>query len=372
MIDSTYIPAFSMSKFLRLKCSYTILLVLSLFVTNYTISLAQTDSIDAIVKQFIDKEHITGLSVAIIQNGAPIWNKGYGLANVEHRVHANDHTVFRLASISKQFFATAILKLVQDGKLSLDDGISSFFRKSPDIWQPIKIKHLLSHTSGLAREAPGYDNFKLQSDISIVQSAYELPLEFPTGQKYQYCNLGYYMLAEIISQVSGKPWQDYIQTELFDIAGMKDTYLTDFYPTIPNRANGYVVNNGSVLNATPMISIRPSGGFLSTTSDMIKWDKILTDQKLILNQSNWTLLWQPFIKVNTNDTSNAYYGFGWTVDTYQGHKVINHGGSNMGFKTQYSRFVDDHLSIIVLTNTDHAKPNNLVLELANFLLKMSK
>lgn len=330
---------------------------------------SQIDSIDIIVKSQMADQNIIGLSLAIVKNGETLIDKGYGLANAEHNVEVQSKTVFRLASISKQFFATAIMKLVQDGKLTLDDDMHTFFQKAPETWKPIQIKHLLSHTSGLVREAPGYDNFKMQSDLSIIKSAYDLPLNFPTGEKYQYCNLGYYMLAEIITQVSGMPWQDYIIKELFVPAGMTNTVMTDFYPVIPNRASGYVFNNGKYINAEAMIAVRPSGGFLSTTTDMIKWDKVLRDKNIILSKKNWELLWTPFIKTSTEEDSKSYYGFGWITDEYKGHKLIGHGGSNTGFRTQYSRFVDDKLSIIVLTNTNGANPNMIVNKLADYLLK---
>ncbi len=330
---------------------------------------SQIDSIDIIVKSQMADQNIMGLSLAIVKDGEILINKGYGIANAEHDVEVQSKTVFRLASISKQFFATAILKLVQDGKITLDDDMHTFFQKAPETWKPIKIKHLLSHTSGLVREAPGYDNFKHQSDLSIIKSAYDLPLNFPTGEKYQYCNLGYYMLAEIITQVSGMPWQDYIAKELFVPAGMTSTVMTDFYPVIPNRASGYVFNNGKYINAEAMIAVRPSGGFLSTTTDMIKWDKVLRDKNIILSKNNWELLWTPFVKTSTEADSKSYYGFGWISDEYKGHKFIGHGGSNTGFRTQYSRFVGDKLSIIVLTNTNGANPNMIVNKLADYLLK---
>jgi len=329
----------------------------------------QKDSIDSIVKSQMAEQNIIGLSLAIVKNGETLVDKGYGLANAEHHVEVLSKTVFRLASISKQFFATAIMKLVQDGKINLDTEINTFFQKAPETWRPIKIKHLLSHTSGLVREAPGYDNFKIQSDLSIIKSAYDLPLNFPTGEKYQYCNLGYFMLAEIITQVSGMPWQDYIAKELFIPAGMTNTVMTDFYPVIPNRASGYFYNNGNWINAEPMISVRPSGGFLSTTSDMIKWDKVLREKNIILTKENWELLWTPFIKTSTEAYAKSYYGFGWIVDEYNGHKIIGHGGSNTGFRTQYARFDDDRLSIIVLTNTDRVDPDKIVKKLADYLLK---
>ena len=178
---------------------------LLLFLILPALSFAQVDSTDIIVKQIMDKQKIVGLSLAVIKKGKPIVNKGYGMANVELNVPVTSETVIRLGSVSKQLFTTAILKLMQDGKLSIEDSVHKFFPDAPEAWRPIKIKNLMSHTSGLPREGPAYDNFKIQPDIEIIRSAYKLPLVFKTGEKYQYCNLAYFMLAEIIKQVSGQP-----------------------------------------------------------------------------------------------------------------------------------------------------------------------
>ncbi|GAB3517872.1 serine hydrolase domain-containing protein [Emticicia fontis] len=317
----------------------------------------------------MEKQKIVGLSLAVIKNGQPIVNKGYGLANVELNVPVNSESVIRLGSVSKQFFTTAIMHLVQNGKISIEDPVHKFFPDAPETWRPIQIKHLMSHTSGLQREAPGYDNFKIQPDIDVIKSAYNLPLVFKTGEKYQYCNLAYFMLAQIITQVSGMPWQDYIQKNLFIPAGMTHSYLTDFYRVIPNRASGYMHKRDSLLNATAMLGIRPSGGFLSTSSDMIKWDKALTDQNSILTKDNWEKLWQPFIKTSDRADLKEYYGFGWVIDEYKGRKLIIHGGSNIGFRSVFARFVNDGLSIIILTNTDEANPRAIANALADYYFR---
>ncbi|WP_460473475.1 serine hydrolase domain-containing protein [Emticicia fontis] len=333
------------------------------------LSFAQIDSTDIIVKKMMEKQKIVGLSLAVIKNGQPIVNKGYGLANVELNVPVNSESVIRLGSVSKQFFTTAIMHLVQNGKISIEDPVHKFFPDAPETWRPIQIKHLMSHTSGLQREAPGYDNFKIQPDIDVIKSAYNLPLVFKTGEKYQYCNLAYFMLAQIITQVSGMPWQDYIQKNLFIPAGMTHSYLTDFYRVIPNRASGYMHKRDSLLNATAMLGIRPSGGFLSTSSDMIKWDKALTDQNSILTKDNWEKLWQPFIKTSDRADLKEYYGFGWVIDEYKGRKLIIHGGSNIGFRSVFARFVNDGLSIIILTNTDEANPRAIANALADYYFR---
>jgi D-alanyl-D-alanine carboxypeptidase len=334
-----------------------------------SLSFAQTDSTDIIIRQMMEKQKIVGLSLAVIKNGKPVVNKGYGLANVELNVPVTSETVIRLGSVSKQFFSTAIMKLMQDGKLSIEDSVHKFFPDAPETWRPITIKNLLTHTSGLQREGPAYSNFKIQPDIDIIKSAYSLPLRFKTGEKYEYCNLGYFMLAEIIKQVSGMPWQDYINEQLFIPAGMNNSYVTDFNLIIPNRANGYMHKKDKLVNATPMYAIRPSGGFLSTSSDMIKWEKVIREGKIILKKDNWEKLWQPYIKTSDDAASKEYYGFGWEINEYNGHKYIVHDGANMGFRSDFARYVNDGLSIIILTNTDEADPQLVVNSLVDYYFR---
>ena len=345
------------------------LLLLLLFIRF--VGFGQYDSTDIIVQKFMDDQRITGLSLAVVRNGNAAVNKGYGLANVEHSVPVTSETVIRVGSVSKQFFATAILKLAQDGKLSIEDAVHKFFPDAPETWRPIRVKHLLSHSSGLKREGPAYDNNIIQPDLVIIKSAYSLPLDFKTGGKYQYCNLAYFMLAEIISQVSKMPWQDYIRDNLFIPAGMMNSGMTDFYPIIPNRASGYMHKGDTLVNAEAMYAVRPSGGFLSTSSDMIRWNKVLDEKKIILTKDNWELLWKPFIKVSDKAESKTYYGFGWLVDEFNGHKLVMHGGANTGFRSQYNRYINDGLSIIILTNTDEANPGAIASALADYYFRNS-
>lgn len=345
--------------------------LLLLFLLIRVTGSAQTDSTDIIVQKLMKDQRITGLALAVVKNGKAAVNKGYGLANVELNVPVTPETVIRLGSVSKQFFATAILKLAQDGLLSIEDSVHKFFPDAPETWRPIQVKHLLSHSSGLKREGPAYNNNIIQPDLVIIRSAYSLPLDFKTGEKYQYCNLAYFMLAEIITQVSKMPWQHYIRDNLFIPAGMMNSGMTDFYPIIPNRASGYMHRGDTLVNADAMYAIRPSGGFLSTSSDMIRWNKVLEEKKIILTKENWELLWKPFIKVSGKAESKTFYGFGWLVDDYHGHKVVMHGGANTGFRSQYDRYVNDGLSIIILTNTDEATPGTIARALADYYFRRS-
>ena len=330
---------------------------------------AQVDSTDIIVNTMMKKQKVVGLSLAVIKNGKAIVNKGYGLANVELNVPISAETVIRLGSVSKQFFPVAIMKLMEEGKLDIEDPLHKFFPDAPETWRPIQLKHLMSHSSGLKRESPAYDNFKMTSDLDIIKAAYPLPLDFKTGEKYQYCNLGYYILAQIITQTSGMSWDKYIHEKIFKPAGMNNSYMTEFYPIIPNRASGYMHNKDTLINATAMFAVRPSGGFLSTSTDMIKWDKVLREKTIILKKENWEKLWQPFIKTSDKSDSKSYYGFAWMIDEYNGYKTISHGGANIGFRAYYTRFVDAGLSIIIMTNTDEANPTAIANTLADYYLR---
>jgi CubicO group peptidase (beta-lactamase class C family) len=351
-----------------MKNKMLLLLLLLIQVTTY----AQTDSTDLIVQKIMKEQRITGLTLAVVKNGNAVVNKGYGLANAEHNVPVTSETVIRLGSVSKQFFTTAILKLAEDGKLSIEDSVHKFFPDAPQTWQPIQIKHLMSHSSGLQRESPAYNNHKIQPDLVIIKAAYSLPLNFKTGEKYQYCNLAYFMLAEIITQVGKMPWQNYIRDNLFIPAGMKNSGMTDFYPIIPNRASGYMHKGDTLVNADAMYAVRPSGGFFSTGNDMIRWDKVLQEKKDILKKESWDLLWNPFIKVSDKPESKTFYGFGWFVDEYKGHQLVMHGGANTGFRSYYGRFINDGLSIIIMTNTDEANPGAIALALADYYFRSKR
>jgi CubicO group peptidase (beta-lactamase class C family) len=261
------------------------------------------------------------------------------------------------------------MKLMEEGKLSIEDPVHKFFPDAPESWRPIRIKNLMSHTSGLQRESPTFDNFAIQPDLDLIKSAYTLPLDFRTGEKYQYCNLGYFMLAEIIRQVSGMPWQNYIHDKLFVPAQMHNSYLTDYFLIIPNRASGYMHNHDTLVNAMPNYAIRPSGGFLSTSSDMIKWEKAIREKKIILKKENWEKLWQPFIKMSDKPDDFDHYGFGWAISEYKGHKTVSHGGANSGFRSVYMRFVNEDLSIIILTNTNEANPHVIGFALADYYFR---
>ena len=333
------------------------------FVLLLTLSVAvQADKVDDYVKAQMERQHIPGISIVVIKDQKIIKSMGYGLANVELNVAATPDTVYKIGSVSKQFIATGILLLIQDGKISLDDNVGKFLDGTPDAWKPITIRHLLTHTSGLVREAPGFDPLKIQNDADVIKTAFSLPLRFTPGEKYEYCNVGYFTLAEIITRVSGKPWGDFLHERVFAPLGMNSTRTTNMTELVTNRANGYVWRNGKLQNAGIYFALRPSGAFLSTVQDLAKWDAAL-DAGKILKQSTLEQAWAP-VKLNSGNTHP--YGFGWELAPVAGHKQINHGGSLPGFRAQLTRLVDHKVTVAVLTNGDNANAAAIAIGVANF------
>ena len=245
--------------------------LLLLFATTVV---AQTDRTDDFIKAEMQRQRIPGLSLVVLKGGKVVKAEGYGLANIKLKIPATPDTVYKIASASKQFIATGIMLLVQEGRLGLADPISKYLEGAPATWKEITIRHLLTHTSGLVREAPGFDPFKIQSDAAVIKTAYPLPLRFAPGEKWEYSNTGYFALAEIIRTVSGREWSEYLNEKVFRPTGMNTTYPTNTKVSVPNRALGYS-DNEKLREASDWPALRPSGAFLSTVLDLAKWDAAL-------------------------------------------------------------------------------------------------
>jgi CubicO group peptidase (beta-lactamase class C family) len=321
---------------------------------------AKADNVDEFIKAEMQRQHIPGVSIAVLKDGKPIKVEGYGMANVELNVPAKPETVYKIGSLSKQFIATGIMLLIEEGKISLDDKISKFLDGTPDTWKDITVRHLLTHTSGIVREAPGFDPLKIQNDADVIKTAYPLPLRFAPGEKWEYCNVGYFTLAEIIRKVSGKPWPDFMKERVFSPLQMNATRTTTMTDLVANRANGYTWRNGKFENSETYFALRPSGAFLSTVLDLARWDAALYTDKL-LKQMSLAQMWTP---VKLNNGTTYQYGFGWELGEVRGHKRVQHGGSLPGFRAGIARFMDDKLTVVVLTNAESANPGSIALGVA--------
>jgi CubicO group peptidase (beta-lactamase class C family) len=316
---------------------------------------ARADQIDDYVKAQLKEHSLPGVSLAIVEDGKVTKIGSYGMADVARGTRVAPETVFKIGSVSKQFIATGIMLLVQDGRLKVDDPVSRYLEGTPPAWQPITIRHLLTHTSGIVRESPAFDFEKVQNDADVVKAAYPLPLRFTPGEKWEYCNVGYFALAEIITKVSGQPWPRFMHERVFKPSGMMVTAPTNITPMLPNRAVGYV-DKGNSRPTGDFVALRPSGAFLSTVGDLAKWDALLYTNKPLTEASRR----QMWTQARLNDGSTANYGFGWTVETRKnGQHVVSHGGSLPGFRAHFARFVDEHVTVIVLINGDDADAGGL-------------
>jgi len=325
---------------------------------------AQVNEVNDYIKAEMARQRIPGLSLSIVKKGKVVLAEGYGLANVELNVPVKPDTVFKIGSVSKQFIATGIMLLVQQGKVGLDDKVSKYLEGTPETWGGISIRHLLTHTSGLVREAPGFDPFKVQSDADVIKTAYSLTLRFQPGEKWEYCNLGYFMLAEIIRKATGKSWEEYLKDQVFSPLGMTATRATTVADIIPNRASSYFLRNDKLQNADNWPAVRPSGAFLSTVLDLAKWEAALYTDR-ILKQSDREQMWT---QVTLNGGRKYPYGFGWDLADMRGVSTINHGGTITGFRAKFVRFPDHGLTIIFITNLGNANVDNIARGVAGLFI----
>ncbi len=314
--------------------------------------------------RFVDAQRrwmrIPGLSLAVVEDGRVVKAAGYGRANVELNSPATAATAYRLGSISKQFLAAAVLVLQQDGKLSVDERLSAHLPGTPDAWKDITLRHLLTHTSGLRKEAPGFDPFKDQTEAEVIRSAYDVPLGFAPGTGWSYSNVGYYCLAEVVRVVSARPWAQFVAERVIAPAGMKATRITAL-GIVPGRATGYMFTRGVLRDAETWLAVRPSGGVVSSVLDMALWDAALRGTA-VLDDASKRAMWTPAVLA---DGSTRGYGFGWFVETEGGHRRIRHDGGVPGFAAEIDRFVDDGLTVILLANVGDRDLRDLALAVAS-------
>ena len=325
---------------------------------------AARDTVDRYVTAELARQHVPGLGLAVLRGGKVIKAEGYGVADLEHGIPVTAETVFKIGSVSKQFIATGIMLLVQDGKVALDDPVSKYFPGTPASWQGITVRHFLTHTSGVVREGPAFDPDKLQADSIVIRSAFDKPLEFPIGTKWQYCNVCYFTLADIIARVSGKPWDVFMTERVFRPMGMKDTRTTTTTALVPHRARGYAWQDSAYINAPEYVALRPSGAFLSTVLDLARWDAALYQDLPLTRASRASMETQ--VTLASGQPWN--YGFGWQLDSLDGHWRVHHGGALPGFRAEMARYPKDSLTVIVLTNGNGARPDQIAAGVARLYL----
>jgi CubicO group peptidase (beta-lactamase class C family) len=290
-------------------------------------------------------------SVLVSRDGHVLFEKGYGYANAEWKIPNAPDTKFRLGSITKQFTATLIMQLQEQGKLKVTDGICKYLDPCPPTWSLVTVHHLLSHTGGMPSytEDPAILKAMTQPQTldDIVGRFRGKPLDFAPGTDYHYSNSGYFLLGLIIEKITSQSYEKVLAEQIFEPLGMKDTGYDHSTPILPNRASGYrfAANRVDLENAdyTDMSWPFSAGALYSTVRDLEKWNEALYTDK-ILPQAALAKMWTP-VKQD--------YGYGWSMPPPSpsfNHRLIGHGGSINGFSTYIARYPDDELAVIVLSN----------------------
>jgi len=321
------------------------------------------DRVSDFVNEYLKKNQIPGCAVMVRHDGKVALCRGYGVANLEHGARVTPQTVFQSGSIGKQFTAMAIIMLIEEQKLALEDPISKYL-DVPENWSAIRVRHLLTHTSGLG-DYP--ESFSLQRDYTedeLLKMVTAQPLAFAPGEKWSYSNLGYVTLGILIHKVSGEFWGDILQQRVFAPLGMKHTRVISEADIIPNRAGGYVLKNGALKNqkwVSPTVNNTADGSLYFTVEDLAKWDEALDTRKLI-SRASYEQMWTP---VKLNNATTAPYGFGWRIaKTDSGHAVLEHGGAWQGFASYIVRYPDDRLTVAVLCNRAGASASYIAKHIA--------
>ncbi|WP_445666600.1 serine hydrolase domain-containing protein [Fodinibius sp. AD559] len=332
-----------------LQTSISLCLILS-FVALCTVVQAQNETkVDSLFAKW-DKPDTPGAAVAIIKDGEFVLQKGYGMANLDYNIPITDQSVFRIASVSKQFTAACIILLKEKGKLNLDDSLNSFFPDFPDYAKKITVRHLLHHTSGIRdyltlASLSGYtaSDYYTNNEVMRWLKNQKEP-NFKPGSEHLYSNTGYWLLGQIVKEVSSQPMADFAKSELFKPLGMNNTHFHDNHKrVVKNRATGYQPKNDStfLINTTTLDMIG-DGGIFTTINDMKKWSDSFHDSDY-LQQSFWDAMTE---KGKLNNGESINYAAGLSIRSYKGVETISHGGAFVGYRAYYIRFPEQHFSIV--------------------------
>jgi CubicO group peptidase (beta-lactamase class C family) len=341
---------------------------------------AAADEMDDYVRGEMETQHIPGLEFAVLKDGHFARAGAYGVASVELNAPVTSDTRFAIASMTKPIVASAIMLLVQDGKLTLDDPVTKFIPGLPESWKVITIRHLLSHTSGIKDRYQDYPFFpKLDlngrldyTDQEFVRALVKGGLNFPPGKQWAYTGSGYALLGMVISKVTGQPYAEFLRMRIFAPLGMTRTRLINPPDIIPQRAAGYDWEKGKLINAgyssKSFLGLADTS-LLSTATDLTKWLDALEHPKL-WTSSSVEQMWTP-TKLSDGRELAAFpsgsYGLGWDIGLYKSYKVMGHSGGLPGFSSIMFYLPEQHLFLVVLDNQWEANPARIAFGLAGLI-----
>lgn len=292
-----------------------------------------------------------GCVVLVAKKGDIIYKKAFGTANLELNIPMQADMIFRIGSITKQFTAIAILQLVVQGKISLNDSIQKYVPDYPYKGYTITIENLLTQTSGIkdymaiSNPADDRTNYTPKQGVDYFKNK---SLEFKPGSQFKYSNSNYYLLGYILEIITGKSYADYLQQNIFNKAGLRNIYYIDTTKNIPNVSQGYSRFDGNLERATleNVTTIYAAGGIMSNADDLFKWHQALYNNKLV----NRELLNKAFTPYQFADGTYSEYGYGWFVKNLEGGKTIEHSGSTDGFQSDEIYLPDEDVFVVTLFN----------------------
>jgi CubicO group peptidase (beta-lactamase class C family) len=316
---------------------------------------APLDSVNRYITAEIERQRIPGISVAILRNDQVLLSRGYGFANLELRVPASDSTIYQSGSLGKQFTAAAIAMLAEQGELSLDDSIVKWLPEGAGVWDGITVRHLLTHTSGIAEYTDStFDYRRDYTEDQLLRFAASRPLDFPPGRRWSYSNTGYATLGVLIHRVTGRFYGEVLHDFLFAPIGMRTTRIISEADIVPNRAAGYQLVGGQIKNqdwVAPTLNTTADGSLYLSVNDLVRWAVALNHRRI----PSAPVLARAWAPVHLSDGGEYPYGFGWDLTEQRGHPRIGHTGSWQGFKTALYRYPEYGLTVIVLANLAQAE-----------------
>lgn len=311
-------------------------------------------AVDSLAQSLVDMGLTAGVGIAVLQGGEVIVSRGYGWADLENRVPATDSTVFRTGSLTKQFTAAAILKLAQEGRLSLNDDLNLHLPDFPTQGHRVTLRHLLNHTAGIRNyTALGQRWLSVQplelSHEELVALFRDEPFDFAPGEGWSYSNSGYYLLGMVIEAVSGVAYDAYVESELFEPLGLRETRYCWELPLIPNRARGYAFSSQGLENARPLGMSQPgaAGAICSSVRDLLTWERALRAGEVVGPEDYLAMTAPDGPPVEGGPT----YGFGLARSGDGPRARIGHSGGINGFAAELVHFPAADLTVAVLANT---------------------
>jgi CubicO group peptidase (beta-lactamase class C family) len=299
-----------------------------------------------------------GCAVGVSVGGRTVVSKAYGMADLEHDVRNTPETIFEAGSVSKQFTAAAVLLLARDGKLLLDDPVRKYIPELPDYGQPLTIRHMLTHTSGLRDwgSVAGIGGWPRTSRVYTHAHVLEIvsrqrALNFTPGERYSYSNTGYNLAAILVSRVSGMSFAEFTRQRIFEPSGMtKTSWRDDYGRIVKGRALSYVPDGSSFRTVMPFENVHGNGGLLTTVGDLLKWNEHLSNP----SAADATMVAEQERPGRFNDGRAHGYALGLAVGDYKGVREIAHSGSTAGYQANLARYPDAKLSVAVLCNAANA------------------